>query len=67
MMSDWMWFGSLAFPPLFRTAFFGMILWLVLRYIYRRFSIDRWFWHTGLVELSFLIISCAITSRILSI
>ena len=67
MMSDWIWFGALAFPPFFRTAFFGTILWFALRYFYRRFSIDRWFWHTGLVELSLLVISYALISRILSL
>ncbi len=67
MMNDWLLFGSLAFPAFFRTAFFGTILWLALVYVYRRFSIDRWFWHTGLVELSLLVISYAFTSRILSL
>ncbi len=66
-MSDWVWFGSLAFPAFFRTVFFGAILWFFLRYVYRRFSLDRWFWHSGLVELSLLIISCAVINRILNL
>ncbi|WP_371924757.1 DUF1656 domain-containing protein [Endozoicomonas sp. SCSIO W0465] len=66
-MNDWVWFGSLAFPAFSRTALLGSIIWFALRYAYRRFSLDRWFWHSGLVELSLLVISYAFTSWILSL
>ena len=66
-MSDWVWFDSLAFPAFFRTTVWGTVLWFFLRYIYHRLFLDRWFWHSGIVELSLLVVCCAIASRILTL
>ncbi len=66
-MSDWVWFGSLAFPAFFQAMTLGMILWLMLRFVARNLSLEKWFWHMGLVELSTLVICIAGVSRLLQL
>lgn len=66
-MSDWVWFGSLAFPAFFQALTLGVMVWLALRFMTRNLSSETWFWHMGLVELSTLVICIAGVSRLLQL